>query len=32
MAKSVKTMSQIMGVKKPHPAGCKCAGCKKGKC
>lgn len=27
-----KTMSQIMGIKKPHPAGCKCAGCKKGKC
>ncbi len=30
--KSTKTMSDMMGVKKPHPAGCKCAGCKKGKC
>ena len=32
MAKTVKTMSQIMGVKKTHPSGCKCPMCKKGKC
>lgn len=27
-----KTMAQIMGIKKPHPSGCQCASCKKGKC
>jgi hypothetical protein len=31
MAK-VKSMSQIMGVKKPHPAGCQCPMCKKKNC
>ena len=30
--KSTKTMSDIMGVKKAHPSGCKCPMCKKGKC
>ena len=30
--KSTKTMSDMMGVKKAHPSGCKCLMCKKGKC
>jgi hypothetical protein len=30
--KPAKTMSDMMGVKKAHPAGCKCPMCKKGKC
>jgi hypothetical protein len=30
--KSTKTMSDMMGVKKAHPSGCKCPMCKKGKC
>lgn len=28
---SMKTMSDMMGVKKAHPANCKCPMCKKGK-
>ncbi len=27
-----KSMSDMMGIKKAHPSGCKCANCKKGKC
>ena len=30
--KSTKTMSDMMGVKKAHPSGCKCPMCKQGKC
>lgn len=32
MAKVVKGMSALMGIKKPHPTGCKCPGCKKKGC
>lgn len=32
MAKVVKGMSDLMGIKKPHPKGCMCATCKKKGC
>lgn len=32
MAKVVKGMSALLGIKKPHPKGCKCAACSKKGC